>query len=97
MKAILNRLRPLENAAAPAERERTAVEAILAAMRRRLGASYEPPSFPPENFAGCRTVADRILRANQLLGSARQGKRTSGSHRIGADNDAMKALQRGFA
>jgi hypothetical protein len=67
MKAIFNRLRRLENAAAPAERERAAVESILAAMRRRLGASYEPPSFPPESFAGCRTVADRIRRANQLL------------------------------
>jgi hypothetical protein len=66
MKAIIRRLRRLENAAAPAERERAAVETILAARRRRLGASYEPPSFPPESFAGCRTVADRILRARQL-------------------------------
>jgi hypothetical protein len=67
MKAIINRLRRLENTAAPAERERAAVETILAAMRRRLGASYEPPSFPPESFAGCRTVADRILRARHLV------------------------------
>jgi len=47
MKAIISRLRRLENAAAPAERERAAVETILAARRRRLGASYNPPSFPP--------------------------------------------------
>jgi hypothetical protein len=67
MKAIISRLRRLENAAAPAERERAAVETILAAMRRRLGASYEPPSFPPESFAGCRTVADRILRTRHLV------------------------------
>jgi hypothetical protein len=66
MKAIISRLRRLESAAAPAERERAAIETILAARRRRLGASYETPSFPPESFAGCRTVADRILRARQL-------------------------------
>jgi hypothetical protein len=66
MKAIISRLRRLENAAAPAERERAAVEAIMAARRRRMGASYEPPSFPLESFAGCRTVADRILHARQL-------------------------------
>jgi hypothetical protein len=66
MKAIISRLRRLENAAAPAECERTAVETILAARRRRLGASYEPTSFPPESFASCRMVADRILRARQL-------------------------------
>ena len=66
MKAIINRLRRLENATAPAEREGAAVEAILAAGRRRLGASYEPLSFPPESYAGCRTVADHILRTRKL-------------------------------
>ena len=66
MRAIMNRLRRLENATAPVERERAAVEAILAARRRRLGAEYEPLSFPPESFAGCRTVADRILRTRKL-------------------------------
>ena len=67
MKAIINRLRRLENTAAPAERERAAVETILAARRRRLGPSYEPVGLPPESFAGCRTVADRILRARHLV------------------------------
>jgi hypothetical protein len=66
MRAIMNRLRRLENATAPVERERAAVEVILAARRRRLGAEYEPLSFPPESFAGCCTVADRILRARKL-------------------------------
>ncbi len=66
MRAIINRLRRLENATVPVERERAAVEAILAARRRRLGASYEPLSFPPESYAGCRTVADRILRTRKL-------------------------------
>lgn len=72
MRAIVNRLHRLENAVAPADRERAVFEAILAARRRRLGADYQPVSFPPESFAGCRTVADRILRTRQLL-MARQG------------------------
>jgi hypothetical protein len=67
MKAITNRLRRLENAVAPAERERAAAEAIMEARRLRLGPSYEPVGFPPESFAGCRTVADRILRARHLV------------------------------
>ena len=66
MRAIINRLRRLENATAPVERERAAVEAILAARRRRLGASYEPFSFPAESYAGCCTVADRIFRTREL-------------------------------
>ena len=66
MKAIVSRLRRLENAAAPAERERAAVEAILTARRRRIGADYEPRTFPPNSFAGCRTIADRILRSRKL-------------------------------
>ena len=66
MRAIINRLRRLENATAPGEREQAMVEAILAARRRRLGASYEPLTFPPESYAGCRTVADHILRARKL-------------------------------
>jgi hypothetical protein len=67
MKAIFNRLRRLENAVAPAERERAAAEAILEARRRRLEADYEPITFPPDWFAGYRTLADRINRARQLL------------------------------
>jgi hypothetical protein len=67
MRAIISRIRRLENAAAPAQRERAAVEAILEARRRRLGAGYEPLSFPPETYAGCRTSADRILRTRQLV------------------------------
>ena len=68
MRAIISRIRRLENAAAPAAWERAAVEAILAARRRRLGADYvEPIPFPPESYAGCRTSAHRILRTRQLL------------------------------
>jgi hypothetical protein len=68
MKAIVNRLRRLENAAAPAERERAAAEAILEARRQRLGADYvEPIPYPPDWFAGCRTQADTIIRARQFL------------------------------
>ena len=67
MKAIINRLRRLENATAPAERERAAADAIIAARRRRLGADYEPTMFPEDWFAGCRGTADHILRARQFL------------------------------
>jgi hypothetical protein len=72
MRALISRLRRLENATAPAERERAIVDAILAARRRRLGPKYEPTAFPPESYAGCRGVPGRILRTRQLL-RARQG------------------------
>jgi hypothetical protein len=52
----MNRLRRLEDASALIERERAMVKAILAARRRRLVASYEPLSFPPESYAGCCTA-----------------------------------------
>ena len=67
----MNRLRRLENTTAPAGRERAAVEAILAARRRRLGASYEPFSFPAESYAGCYTV-DTCSVAAQVSGPLRQ-------------------------
>jgi hypothetical protein len=66
MKAIINRLRRLENAAAPAERERAAAAMILENMRRRLGSDYEPIKYPPDWFEGCRGDADHILRAHQF-------------------------------
>jgi hypothetical protein len=66
MKAIFHRLRRLENTTAPAQRERTAAEAIMAARRRRLGPDYEPVRFPPESYAGCRSTVERILRAREL-------------------------------
>jgi len=66
MRAIINRLRRLEYAAIPAERDRAAVAAILEA-RRRLGPDYiEPTPFPPDRFTGRRTMADRIVRARML-------------------------------
>jgi len=65
MKAIVSRLRRLENAAAPYERERANVEAILENMRR-LGYD-EPPKFPAESYEGCRTCADFMLREWALL------------------------------
>jgi hypothetical protein len=66
MRAIINRLRRLESAAAPVERERAAVEAILEARRRRLGADYKPITIPPEVFDGCRGLGERIIRARRL-------------------------------
>jgi len=62
----MNPLCRLENTTAPAGQERAGVEAILAARRLRFGASYEPLTFPPESYAGCRTVADRSLRSRKL-------------------------------
>jgi hypothetical protein len=53
MKAIVSRLRRLENAAAPYERERANVEAILENMA--------------ESYEGCRTCADFMLREWALL------------------------------
>jgi hypothetical protein len=66
MKAIHSRLRRLENAAAPAERERAAAEAIIENRRRRLGSAYEPIEYPPDWFAGCSGAADHIRRARQF-------------------------------
>jgi hypothetical protein len=68
MKAIANRFRRLQNANAPADPERAAVDAILEARRRRLGPHYvEPTPLPPGSFDGCRTMAERIVRARVLL------------------------------
>jgi hypothetical protein len=72
MRAIFNRLRRLEQAAVPDERAHAAAEAILEARRHRLGADYvEPIPFPPESYAGCRSMADRIIRTRELLMGAR--------------------------
>jgi hypothetical protein len=66
MKAIHSRLRRLENAAAPAEREQPAALAILEARRCRLGPDYvEPLRCPPRWFAECRTIAEQINRARK--------------------------------
>jgi|ERR1700733_2728662 hypothetical protein len=86
MKAIVHRLRRLENAAAPAERERAAAEAILEARRRRLGADYDPIRFPAERYAGFRTIAGHIVRGRELrmeqqAGEAsRRGDETGSQH-----------------
>ena len=67
MKAIIKRLRRLENAAAPATREQADAEMILENMRRHFGSDYEPPEYPPGWFAGCRGTADHVLRAHQFI------------------------------
>ncbi len=72
MKAIINRLRRLEHAVAPDERAQASAEAIQEANRQRLGADYDPPNFPPENYAGRRTAAEYIQRTRELQ-RARQG------------------------
>ncbi len=62
MRAIINRLRRLENAIAPVEGGRADFAAIL----RSLGYD-EAMTFPAESLAGCHTCADRILRYVQLI------------------------------
>jgi hypothetical protein len=80
MKAIFTRLHRLENAAAPAERERAAVEAILENRRRRLGSDYEPIEYPPDWFAGCRSTADHILRARQFIAADNEKDSIGSAH-----------------
>ena len=77
MRAIMNRLRRLENTTAPVGRNGRRWRRFLAARQRRLGAEYEPLSFPLESYAGCRTIADRILklRWNATDEAARQEER----------------------
>ena len=65
MKAIFGRLRRLENAVAPLERERADVAAILESMRR--SGDDDSPTFSPESYEGCHTCADFILRECALL------------------------------
>ena len=59
MRAIVSRLRRLEHAAAPAERERADVAAILENMR---GLGFDESTFQPESYEGCHTCADFMLR-----------------------------------
>ena len=67
MRAIISRIRRLENAAAPAEQEWAAVAAINEARRRRLGADLKPIAFPPGTFDGCRTSEERIIRGRVAI------------------------------
>jgi hypothetical protein len=62
MRAMMNRLRRLENATAPVEQKRADFAAIL----RSIG-DDESMTFPAESFAGCRGTADRMLRIVQLM------------------------------
>ena len=63
-KAMLTRLRRLEDAKIPFDRERERVEQILA-RRRELG-HPDPEPVPLEIFIGCRTHADRINRVRRF-------------------------------
>lgn len=63
MKAIINRLRKLERVKVPTEQSTSAAE-ILRARERRLG--IEPIQYPQDWFAGCRTIADTMLRARKF-------------------------------
>jgi hypothetical protein len=66
MRAITRRLDRLENTRAAIPSGPTAAEWIMASRRSRLEASGQPvqPSLRVD-YIGCRTTADRILRARQ--------------------------------
>jgi hypothetical protein len=89
MRAIMNRLRRLEDATAPVEWERAIVEAILTARRRRLGASCEPLSFPIESYAGCSIVAQHLLPPVREI-NAHLGNRRSDPARAGGATSALR-------
>ena len=80
MRAIIHRLRRLETAAIPLERERRIVEAILESRRRRLEASGQPYDEEPlhVDYTGCRTPADHITRSRAAR-LQRQLPRTEGA------------------
>ena len=46
---------------------RQSLATVYGPKLEKVGVGLRAPSFPPESFAGCRTAADRILRAHQLL------------------------------
>ena len=66
MKTILRRLDRLENARASLDHGPSMADLIRARRRRRLEASGQPDEdLPPVDYAGCRTIAARILRARE--------------------------------
>ena len=66
MRAITRRLECLETARATIPPGPTAAELIMESRRRRLEAIGQPfVPLPPIDYTGCRTIADRILRARQ--------------------------------
>jgi len=67
VKNIIGRIRRLENATVLVDRERAIIEAILESRKQRLGPDHPLVPFPPESYAGCRTIADRINRTRSLL------------------------------
>jgi hypothetical protein len=68
MRSIISRIRRLETAAVPAERERAALAMIEANRRRHMGADHKPLApFPPGTFDGCRTGEERIIRGRVAL------------------------------
>ena len=80
MNALAKRLRRLEDARAPLDREeekwRAIVEAIEESRRRHEGANYKPRKpFPPGSFDGCHTIADHILRARKLYMEREEAQR----------------------
>lgn len=66
MKAIIRRLRRLEDVTPSVEAGQTTADLIKARRRRRLEASGQPDKdLPLVDYTRCRTIADRILRSRQ--------------------------------
>ena len=66
MKGIKRRLRQLEHVPSPQESEAEKTAAAILAKR-----GIEPLSS--ESYAGCRTIADHILRARKLSQARERG------------------------
>jgi hypothetical protein len=87
MRAIMNRLRRLENATAPVDGGRADFAGIL----RSLG-DDESMTFPAESLAGCRGAADRMLRIVQLMDEyEEQHPKVRGDCRPGQPNGRIAA------
>jgi hypothetical protein len=64
MKTLTRRLDRLEGVAASVAQGPTQAKLIRERRRRRLEASGQPfRASPPVDYTGCRTIADRIVRA----------------------------------
>ena len=70
MKAIEKRLRKLEHVPSPQESEAAKRAAAILAERG-------VESLPPESYAGCRSIADRILRARDMSQQRERATRTT--------------------
>ena len=93
MKAIINRLRRLENANAPADRAWALLEAILDARRRRLGPDYvEPTPSPARMFDDLGPVGLWLETARTFLESGDESFAETMARSMGIGTDQLQIL-----